>query len=274
MTLRAAAAAAVAVALLGAASCGYPTFEFDPSGTGGRSTASASASAAQSSSGSSGGAGGSAASSSSQSTAASSTASGAATSGTGGAPGCPVDHLVISEIRSRGIGGGNDEFIELYNPTELAIPMDDSWSIKVRGSTSLNYSTRWQGQMASSLSIPAHGHFLIAGPAYAQSPAPDVMIPGSITADSASVLLINVGSTVDAVCFAFGVDKVTAVAAFTCEGNPASNAPHDDSVNGMSNLDSSVARNQNGCADIGDNATDFSVTHPAKPESTLSALVP
>jgi hypothetical protein len=42
----------------------------------------------------------------------------------------------------------------------------------------------------------------------------------------------------------------------------------------MSNGDFSITRKQNGCADSGDNATDFTVSHPAGPESTLSALVP
>jgi hypothetical protein len=268
MTLRAAAAAAVAVALLGAASCGYPTFEFASSGTGGRSTTSASA--AQSSSGSAGGS----VASSSQSGAGGGATTGAATSGVGGGgPSCPVDHVLISEVRSRGLGGGNDEFIELYNPTDSVIPMDDAWSIMVRGSTALKYFTRWQGTAGSNLSIPAHGHFLLAGPSYAQSPAPDVMISSSITSDSASILLINIGSTIDAVCFA-SMNELATVSTFMCEGNPASNAPHDDSVNGMSNFDSSVARKQNGCADGGDNATDFAVSHPAKPESTQSPLVP
>lgn len=265
MTLRA--AAAVAVALVGAASCGYPTFEFTSSGTGGRATTSASA--AQSSSD---GPGGSVASSS-QSGAGGGATTGAGTGGTGGAPGCAVDHLLISEIRSRGLGGGNDEFIELYNPTEIAIPMDDAWSIMVRSSTALKYFTRWQGTMGSNLSIPAHGHFLLAGPSYAQSPAADVMVSNAITSDSASILLINIGSTIDAVCFASKANLAT-VATFTCEGNPASNAPHDDMVNGMNNFDSSVARKQNGCANSGDNATDFAVSHPAKPESTMSKLVP
>jgi hypothetical protein len=267
--------AALAVALAGAASCGYPTFEFDPSGTGGRSTTSASASAAQSSSASSGGTGGTggSATSSSQSGSGGGATTGASTSGVGGGPSCPVDHVLISEIRSRGIGGGNDEFIELYNPTDVAIPMDDAWSIKVRGSAAGNYVTRWQGTMGSNLSIPAHGHFLLGGPMYVQSPAPDVMIMSSITTDSASILLINIGSTIDAVCFA-AVGGLAMDATFTCEGNPASNAPHDETPNGMSNFDSSVARKQNGCTSSGDNATDFAVSHPAKPESSQSPLVP
>jgi hypothetical protein len=205
---------------------------------------------------------------------ASSTTTGAATSGTGGGAGCPVSHLLISEIRSRGLNGGNDEFVEIYNPTEVAIPMDDGWSIKVRGSTSTSYSTRWQGPTTGSVSIPAHGHFLIAGSMYPQMPQADATVQASITADSASILLVNLGATVDAVCFAFGTDKAMAVAAFTCEGTPASNAPHDDSPSGLSNVDSSIVRNQNGCADSHDNATDFTVSHPAKPESTLSAPVP
>ena len=185
-----------------------------------------------------------------------------------------MNHLLISEIRSRGPLGASDEFIELYNPTSVAIPLDDAWSIKIRGSSSGSYVTRWQGPPTQSISIPAHGHFLIGGPAYAQSPAADVTIQSALTTDSASVLLINVGATIDAVCFAFGDMKVMAVSAFTCEGVPASNSPHDDTMAGMSDLDSSVARNQNGCADSGDNAADLTYLHPAQPESTMSALVP
>ncbi|MEP7125542.1 MAG: lamin tail domain-containing protein [Byssovorax sp.] len=263
------ATAAVVVAILGGVSCGYPTFQLDSGGTGGRGAASSSA--AQSSSASSGGEGG-ATGSSAQSGSTTSTATTAA--GTGGALGCPLTHPVISEIRSRGINGGNDEFIEIYNPTAAPIPMDDAWSIMVRGSSSMSYSTRWQGPSTNSISIPPHGHFLIAGPSYAQGPAPDVALASSITSDSASVLLVNVGSTVDAVCFAFGGQKPAMVATFECEGTPASNAPHDDTLAGMSDLDTSIARNQDGCADSQNNAIDFSISHPADPQSTKSPPAP
>ncbi|HRK91128.1 MAG TPA: hypothetical protein PK152_18530, partial [Anaerolineales bacterium] len=33
----------------------------------------------------------------------------------------PATSVVISEFRFRGDGGGNDEFIELYNPTGVSI---------------------------------------------------------------------------------------------------------------------------------------------------------
>jgi hypothetical protein len=184
------------------------------------------------------------------------------------------NHLLISEIRSRGPGGASDEFIELYNPTSVAIPLDDAWSIKIRGSSSGSYVTRWQGTPAPSVSIPAHGHFLIGGPMYSQSPAADVTIATALTTDSASVLLMNVNVTIDAVCFAFGDMKVMAVSMFTCEGTPVSNSPHDDTTAGVSDLDSSVARNQSGCADSGDNSVDLAYLHPAQPESTTSPLVP
>ncbi|MDP1779719.1 MAG: lamin tail domain-containing protein, partial [Anaerolineales bacterium] len=42
--------------------------------------------------------------------------------------GANANHIVISEFRTRGTGGGNDEFIELHNPTSSPIDISN-WQI-------------------------------------------------------------------------------------------------------------------------------------------------
>ncbi|MEP7120894.1 MAG: lamin tail domain-containing protein [Byssovorax sp.] len=98
-----------------------------PSGAGGGGTSDATATT-----GAGGGAGGSAstttssATSSTGSTSSSSATTGAtassSTSGTGGGMGAMADHLLISEISVAPVAG---EFIEIWNPTAAAVPLDN-----------------------------------------------------------------------------------------------------------------------------------------------------
>lgn len=267
MTLRCTTAAAALGTVLVAASCGYPTFEFDPKGSSSQSSA-----ASSTTTGGMGGAGGalSSATSSAASTSASSTS--AATSGTGGAPGCALDHLVISEIRSRGVGLASDEFIELYNPTSSAVTLDTGWLVEGRSAAVSGYAKRWQG---SGKSIPAHGHYLIGGTKYLQAPAEDDALTSGIT-DAASVRLTYLAVTIDAVCYSF--DATTAAdltdPTFTCEGAAAFNGPHDDMSTPQSNIDASLERLNQGCLDDDQSAQDFKVISPAHPENTMSPPVP
>lgn len=80
---------------------------------------------------------------------------GPAGSGTGGG----ADHLVISEVQTRGASSNDDEFIELYNPTGAAVGL---------GGRSVQYkSAAGSSFLATSLpavSLPAGGYFLIARP--------------------------------------------------------------------------------------------------------------
>ncbi len=50
-----------------------------------------------------------------------------------------TDHLVISEIKTSGENGANDEWIELYNPTSQTIDISQ-WAIQYRGSSSGAFS--------------------------------------------------------------------------------------------------------------------------------------
>lgn len=231
---------ALGAAVAFAAGCGYPSFDFE-TGTGGM--------------------GGS--------------PSTTGTGGTGGkttatVPVCP-DHVVVSEIRTRGLGGGADEFVELYNPTGKDIVLGPDWTIQARSPTDFVDSQRWQG--AGGI-LPAHGYFLIAGSSYAESPAPDDALSEGIT-DAGRVSLVQspdlfTNNVIDAVCYAYDATTLGLVEIVTCPGTPAQN-PHDDTT--ASNADRSIKRTPRDCTDIGDNSVDFGPKAPATPKSSKSPTV-
>jgi hypothetical protein len=188
--------------------------------------------------------------------------------------GCTTTHLLISEIRSRGLGGAADEFVELYNPTGVPVVLDNTWKLEARSNAATTYTTRWTGTGAT---VPAHGHFLIAGTAYTQMPAADDALSTGIT-DASSVRLSQSSAIVDAVCYAYdaaSAQPFTTDATYTCEGPPLNN-PHNNSTS--TDTDASLERKPGGtagnCTDTDVNASDFIVTTPANPQDTSSPPAP
>ena len=64
--------------------------------------------------------------------------------------------IVISEFRTRGPNGANDEFVELYNNSDAAFDVS-GW--KIKGSNNAGTVTT-RVTISAGTSIPAHGHFL------------------------------------------------------------------------------------------------------------------
>ncbi|APR84627.1 fibronectin type III domain protein [Minicystis rosea] len=267
----------VAASIAIAAGCGYPTFSYGP-GTGGQSTASGSTGGMDAASSSSGGAAstsstdasssaGGATGSSSSSSAVSSSAS----SSSSGGPTCSINHLLISEMRTRGPAGDADEFIELYNPTSAPVVLDSSWSVSAIAIGEFVYTTRWVG---SGGTIPARGHYLIAASGYTQAPDADDVLAPSIT-DASAVQLEKGGTAVDILCFYSDFTTQLAIGAYACEGTAIGN-PHDGTT--ATNNDKSLERRPSGkqghCVDTGQNDTDFFVQSPSTPQSTTSPLTP
>lgn len=188
--------------------------------------------------------------------------------------------LVISEIRSRGLGGGADELVELYNPTASAITLDSSWSLKSRSTTLACTNSGMNVWVGTGKSIPAHGHFLIVGSGYTQTPAGDQDLLTGVT-DATSVTLLHSAAVVDAVCYAYdaaGSTQLTTGCAsnpYTCEGTPLT-SPHDNDK--ATNTDTSLERKPGGASgnglDSNDNSVDFLTVSPSTPQNSASAPTP
>ena len=190
---------------------------------------------------------------------------------------CANDHLVISEIRSRGKAGAADEFIEIYNPTAADVVLDATWKIEARSNSASTYGTaRWAG---TGKTIGSHKHYLLANTGYVQAPAKDEATVTMGLTDATSVRLMHATTLVDAVCYGFSVATKSdlLVAGYSCEGAPADNLPHNNTT-GVGDADVSIQRRPGGalgnCIDTGDNAADFITTTPAAPQNATSAATP
>lgn len=182
---------------------------------------------------------------------------------------CAGAHVMISEVRSRGVGGGSDEFVELYNPTGADVVLDAAWILEARSSTAGAYAARWTG---SGKTIPAHKHYLITGSQYMGAGVSDgILSPG--VGDAGGITLKHMGMTVDALCYYYSAQNKTTVTngTYVCEGMPVSNLPHNDGT-GASNSDVSIERLPGGalggCMDGGDNSVDFATAMPSTPQDT------
>ena len=234
--------------------CGYPSFQFGPGGSGGATTTTSSSETSSSSGGA---------------TTTSSTLSATHTTTTAsGPPVCP-DHVVISQIRTRGVNGGTDEFVELYNPTGQQVVLDPEWTIFSRSQTDLVDYQRWQGNGGI---LPAHGFFLVVGSGYAQSPAPDDVLASGIS-DAGRVQLIQspdifTNNLIDSVCFAFDGTSSALVSILGC--TPATN-PHGDTTS--SDFDRSIERAPRDCTETGNDSVDFVAASPSTPKDSQSPPV-
>jgi hypothetical protein len=186
-----------------------------------------------------------------------------------------------TQVRTRGVAGGADEFVELYNPTPVAVTLDSTWKLQARNGagtcTSNSYATKFTG---AGQTIAPRSYLLLAGSGYTQQPARDAAL-GSIT-DASSLVLFHGPAVADALCFYFNgasqTNLTTCSTAYTCEGTPVSNSPHNDGTSAASNSDVSLERRPGGPDGNGqetaDNATDFQSITPARPRSSASGPSP
>ncbi|MBI4547713.1 MAG: lamin tail domain-containing protein [Ignavibacteriae bacterium] len=81
-----------------------------------------------------------------------------------------VDHIVISEFATQGPSSSQDEFLELYNPTENDISLRD-WKVEYKASAATSWSDR--AILPANAIIPAHGFYLITNTNYVGATPPD-----------------------------------------------------------------------------------------------------
>ncbi|MEA3464084.1 MAG: lamin tail domain-containing protein [Patescibacteria group bacterium] len=83
-----------------------------------------------------------------------------------------ADHIVISEIATRGPNGAYDEFVELYNPTEQAFNLQ-GWKLQTKSASGASWSNRTGGSGLPDSIISAKGYYLVSAKNYSLSAIPD-----------------------------------------------------------------------------------------------------
>jgi hypothetical protein len=179
------------------------------------------------------------------------------------------DHLLISELRSRGPGGnpGNNDFIELYNPTGNFITLAaGEWTVEYRSATGSTWTPRW----ASTGEILApYGHLLLANSGFngAGVTANHTYLQG--IGDDAAVRLKHVATIIDTVCYCM-IGPCEPYAGYGCEGTPVVNPAQDSSIS----MERKGGGMSGSCIDTNDNAADFKETAPSDPQNLASPTVP
>jgi len=117
-----------------------------------------------------------------------------------------ADHVVISEFSTGGIGGANDEWIELYNPTDQVVDLS-SWSIQYRGGGAASFNRR---NFVSVNVIPAHGFFLIANNSYTGGVPADLSHNTfAMSGSGGNIFLVNDNTELESATSTAIIDKAT-----------------------------------------------------------------
>ena len=165
-------------------------------------------------------------------------------------------HLVISEFRTLGPNGADDEFVELYNPSGAAVNMG-GWMVKKSSSCGTSVSTL--------VTIPANtilqaGQHYLAATSSSSVTSADQTYADSL-ADDGGLALVTASSTV--------VDQVGMCASTTYREGIALSP-----LSGTSNQ--SYERKPGGatsCFDTDNNTADFAPISPANPQNKASPIV-
>jgi uncharacterized repeat protein (TIGR01451 family) len=168
-------------------------------------------------------------------------------------------NVVISEFRTRGPDGGNDEFVELFNPTNALVDIS-GWQI--RASTASGSSTGNRYTMPGGTQIQSGQHYLIVGSTYSGT------VPGEIgaqlssgTADEGGLALtLSDGTTI--------IDQVgMSVATVYKEGIPLQPLTTDTNRSYERIMDATGS-----CVDANDNSLDYFIRSPSDPQNLASPI--
>ncbi|NUP13128.1 MAG: hypothetical protein HOW73_44370 [Polyangiaceae bacterium] len=175
----------------------------------------------------------------------------------GGGEGC-ADDIIISEIRTVGTGAGDDDFIELHNPTARTISLGDL-AVWARPPSSMSLVLRWEGIAGQEI---GPGEFrVIGGAGFDDIADKDFDLMTSL--GDQSIVLLQRGpeetpKTIDIVCVC--TDDCSGTEWMGCQDVVLKNAAWVDGA--VEDVDDSLQRIPS-CLDT-DRASDFEV-HPSTP---------
>lgn len=166
-----------------------------------------------------------------------------------------TDHIVISEIQTGSATSASQEFVELYNPTDQPVVLDD-WQMQYRAAVS---TSSWAGRTGSGMhgTIPAHGFFLIAATTYL--PNADNTFSSGMAAGGGSLRLVDgEGNVIDLVGWGTAVEV---------EGDAAPTAEAGQSIERLPGATNFTGGNW---VDTDNNNDDFGVSTSPQPQSSAS----
>ncbi|MGB8213511.1 MAG: lamin tail domain-containing protein [Anaerolineales bacterium] len=185
-------------------------------------------------------------------------------------PGAP-DHIVISEFRTLGPLGADDEFIELYNPTGAPVNIG-GWRIKTSSACGNNVTDLVT--ILSYIILQPGQHYLLASlnNSLPFTIPPDQTFWPGIDNTGGIALVSSTGSIVDQVGMCAGTYYHAGTTLPPLPVAPLFGTP--TPIPGTS--DQSYERKPGGdtaCYDTGNNANDFVLISPANPKNQSSASV-
>ncbi len=185
-----------------------------------------------------------------------------------------IDHIVISEIQLRGVQP-NDEFIELYNPTDVDVDIS-GWRLAKKTATESATPQTLVNSLAGT--IPAKGFFLIANPAFTTIPAlPDQWYSASsssIAGNNTILLFSDAGQTlVDKVGLGTAADKETQTIANPEDSGSIERKALINSTADSMDISGTDEHKGNGW-DSDNNANDFVLKITSQPQNKLSGKEP
>gem|GEM_PF-454780 len=169
-------------------------------------------------------------------------------------PSAPA-YLVISEFRSRGPNGADDEFVELYNPSGAAVNIG-TWSIKKSSSCGTSISNL--ATIPFDTSLLAGQHYLVAATGSSVTGA-DLTYTASLADDGGLALVTTSGTVVDQVGMCMSTQYQEGTILLPLSGTS----------------DQSYERKPGGatsCYDTNNNAVDFALISPANPQNKTSPI--
>jgi len=168
--------------------------------------------------------------------------------------------IVISEFRTRGPSGGNDEFIELYNPTSSAINIS-GWTIRKSAGCGAASATPLE-TIPSGVILSVGQYYLSATSQYSGATTPDYRDAGNWgIADTGGVAVLDSSAIV--------VDQ-----AGMCNGTAYLEGAFLNPLSGTTNqsYERKFGGASDSCQDTTDNLTDFTNISPSTPQNSSSAL--
>ncbi len=174
--------------------------------------------------------------------------------------------VVISEFRTRGSAAGNDEFVELFNPTQNPVDITD-WKIVRSTSTGTSPSTR---HIFDSVILQPGQYYLVGSLTYSTDPtntiAQDVVANGGVSGDTEDIGLADGGGLALRRADDSDVDQVGIGATAFGEGTRLLTEL-------TTNVDRGYAR-VDVCEDNNNNSTDFVLTDPSQPQNSSLPATP